>query len=107
MLTSGDAITNVDLGLVGTGSIGDTLYYDLDGDGVVDPGEPTLPAGVTVTATWYGWDGAPGGGDDIVFTTETDAAGQYALTMLPPGEYLVVVDTADPEFPTGFQPISG
>ncbi len=77
-------------------SIGDHLWYDIDDDGAVDVGEPAL-ADVTVTVTYLGVDGAVGGGDDETFVTSTDAAGNYLVDLLPGGQYLVTVDTADPD----------
>ncbi len=50
-------------------SIGDTVWLDVNGDGVQDAGEPGIP-GVTVELTWYGPDGSPGGGDDVVYTDD-------------------------------------
>jgi hypothetical protein len=73
------------------GSIGDTLFYDLDGDGVQDPGEPGVP-GVNVTLTPPA-DVDLGNGDGQPFTVVTDSDGQYLFTGVPPGDYSVTVDT--------------
>ena len=56
------------------------LYYDLDGNGVADPGEP------------------------LVGTTETDATGTYGFADLPDGDYVVAVDAADADLPSGYTP---
>ncbi len=71
-------------------SIGDRVWNDIDGDGVQDPGEPGI-AGVTVTVTYLGLDGQPGGGDDEVHTTTTDANGNWTVETLPGGAYTVTV----------------
>jgi protocatechuate 3,4-dioxygenase beta subunit len=71
-----------DFGYFGTTSLGDRVWYDADGDGVQDANEPGI-AGATVTATWFGPNGAFGGGDDSTFTTTTDANGNYLFTGLP------------------------
>ena len=84
-------------------SIGDYLWYDVDADGVQDPGEPPL-ADVTVDVTWLGDNGLPGGGDDEVFTVSTDADGEWIVDDLPGGEYVVTVDELDPDFLAGLVP---
>lgn len=76
-----------------TGSMGDTVWYDVDGDGVQDTGEPGI-AGVTVTATTTD----PTTGAPRTFTVITDAAGQWLLTGLPPGTYTVTLSNVDPDF---------
>ncbi len=65
-------------GPVGPGEIRGTKFEDDDGDGLFDPGESGL-SGWMITAT--------GGGQ--VFTTTTDANGDYAFTGLDPGNYIV------------------
>ncbi len=92
--------TDVDFSFAGTASLGDTLWLDLDGDGIEDAGEPGIP-GVTITAVWLGGDGVPGGGDDLTLTTVTAADGTYLFSNLPAGQFDVTVDTSDPDFPTG------
>ena len=81
-----------DFGYRGTGSIGDLVWLDQDGDGVRDAGEPGL-GGVTVTLTWFGADGVAGGGDDLVRTTTTAADGSYSFGSLPAGTFTVTVET--------------
>jgi large repetitive protein len=88
---TGAAHLTADFGYVGSGSIGDRLWFDVDGDGVDDAGEPAL-AGVTVNLTWFGPDGTAGGGDDIVLSTTTDAGGLYLFDGLPAGTFRVAVD---------------
>src|SRR5262249_15074913 len=81
---------DVYFGFRGAGSIGDLVWHDLDGDGAQDANEPGLPA-VAVRLTWLGFDGATGGGDDVVFTTTTDAGGHYSFANLPAGNFRVDV----------------
>jgi len=64
-----------------TGSIGDFVWNDLNGNGVQDAGEPGLP-GLTVTLG-----GAASG------TTVTDANGGYQFNGLAAGSYTVTVGT--------------
>jgi fimbrial isopeptide formation D2 family protein/uncharacterized repeat protein (TIGR01451 family) len=77
-----------DFGYAGTSSIGDTVWFDRNGDGLRDLSDDGIP-GVTVTLTWYGVDGAPGGGDDATFTRTTGATGDYLFEHLPAGAYRV------------------
>ncbi len=90
-LAAAEARDDVDFPLVGSGTIGDLVFEDLNRDGVLDAGEPGV-AGVTVNVTWAGSDGVFGTADDIVFTTVTDGNGQYLVGMLPAGDFLVEVD---------------
>ncbi|MEM8708717.1 MAG: SdrD B-like domain-containing protein, partial [Actinomycetota bacterium] len=84
---------DVDFGYVGTGAIGDTVWLDLDDDGVLDADEVGIP-GVTVTVVWGGPDGIVGTDDDVTFTDVTDADGEYLVDGLPGGEYEVSIDPA-------------
>ncbi|MDH3680139.1 MAG: isopeptide-forming domain-containing fimbrial protein, partial [Acidimicrobiia bacterium] len=83
-----------------TQTLGNKLWWDVDGSGDASggAGEPGIP-GVTITATWAGWDGIAETADDITFTESTDPTGAYLFTNLPPGDYVVTVTTA--ELPTG------
>ncbi len=87
-----DDFTNytLDMAFTTSASLGDRVWVDEDGDGVQDATEPGL-GGATITATWYGWDGVPGGDDDVVYTTTTDSDGNYKFENLPPGEFKVEV----------------
>ncbi len=81
-----------DFGFNGTGSIGDTVWYDADGDGVQDDDEQGL-AGVSVTVTYLGPDGIAGTADDVSYTKVTDENGNYGVDSLPFGPYEVSIDT--------------
>ncbi len=94
-LTDGAILDTVDFGLAGSGSIGDTIYLDQNGDGSQDGSEPGIE-NVTVTLTWYGPDGIAGGGDDEIYTTITDASGNYGFINLPPSGYTVDVTAGTP-----------
>lgn len=79
------------------GSIGDTIFGDMDGtetDGVPDAGDVPL-AGVTVNLT---------DSSGNTQTTVTDENGNYLFDSLPTGVYTVTVDTAT--LPEGFSTIS-
>jgi fimbrial isopeptide formation D2 family protein/uncharacterized repeat protein (TIGR01451 family) len=75
-----------DFGYAGAGVIGDTIFADLNNNGVADPGEGL--AGVTVEIK-VDFDGD---GQLETFTTVTDANGNYEFECLPTGlDYLVKV----------------
>ncbi len=84
----------------GTNSIGDRLYADLDGDGVEDVGEPGVP---NVTIYLYEDSGSIPGvldpGDVLRATQVTDSNGNYDFIGLPDGNYLVIPNENDPDFP--------
>jgi hypothetical protein len=79
--TSGTNLT-IDAGLVKLpyGSIGDFVWYDLNGNGIQEPGEPGA-SGVAVEL-----DTAAG---DYVASTTTDDYGHYVFTDVAPGDYVV------------------
>jgi uncharacterized repeat protein (TIGR01451 family) len=62
------------------GGLGDTVWKDLDGDGIQDPGEPGV---ANVIATLTDCRG------NVLQTTTTDATGFYFFNNLIPGDYQV------------------
>ncbi|MCP4308066.1 MAG: DUF11 domain-containing protein [bacterium] len=90
-------VTSVELDLA---SVGSNVWFDVDADGVADPGEPPL-AGIDVTITYLGAD-TGNSGDDEIHATTTAADGSYLVEDLPGGLYTVIVDTSD--LPPGFTP---
>jgi uncharacterized repeat protein (TIGR01451 family) len=74
-----------------TRSLGDTVYYDINGDGVQGAGEAGIP-GVSVTLYRdLDADGVidPGVDDTTTWTTTTDANGHYVFAGLTNGSYIV------------------
>ncbi|MGV8858300.1 SdrD B-like domain-containing protein [Rhodoglobus sp.] len=96
-----DSDLRQDFGYAGDSSIADTVWLDLNKDGVQDVGEPGLP-GIDVTLVWFGPDGVAGGTDDVTFVETTDANGHYLFDGLPEGSYTVTVDTDT--LPSGVAP---
>ena len=80
-LISGENDPTWDAGLYLPASLGDTVWDDLDGDGIQDGGEPGIPS---VTVNLY--DAAT----NLVDSRLTDANGNYLFDDLIPGEYTVV-----------------
>ncbi|MGO4454783.1 SdrD B-like domain-containing protein [Arthrobacter sp. RAF14] len=80
----------LDAGIIPTGSLGDKVWRDDNGDGIQDPNEPGV-SGVKVEL--LDQDGNPvkdANGNPI--TTTTDANGNYKFSDLPLGSYKVKVD---------------
>ncbi|MDO6737735.1 SdrD B-like domain-containing protein [Wenyingzhuangia sp. 2_MG-2023] len=87
-LGAGENNLDQDFGYQGLGSIGDTVWYDADGNGTQNGSEVGLE-GATVTLD----PGTPGNaGDDV--TTTTDANGNYLFENLQSGNYTVSVDVS-------------
>ncbi len=92
--SDGDEVLDVDFGNQPILGISGVKWHDLNGDGVMDAGEPGLE-GWTITA----WRDANGdgliGGDESSFTTTTNVDGEYAFPTLAPGFYRVA-ETLEP-----------
>ena len=93
-LAAGEDNLDQDFGYRGSGSIGDTVWFDYDADGVQDPGEDGIP---NVTVTLEG--DVDGDGIDEILTTTTDANGLYLFDFLPAGDFTITVD--DTTLPDG------
>jgi uncharacterized repeat protein (TIGR01451 family) len=78
----GQSFGGADFGYVGAASVRGTAFYDVNGDGVQQPGEPGI-GGTTVTLTFAGNDGVFGTADDVTYSSATDAAGEYQFVGLP------------------------
>ena len=85
-LAAGQSRTDVDFGYKAqpTGSIGNKVWKDCDGDGRQDYGEPTF-SGVKVTLTLP---------DGSTRTDTTDNCGVYGFSGLAAGSYTVTVDAS-------------
>ncbi len=84
-VTGGQMRTDVDFGYQGNATIGDTVWNDVNSNGVQDPGEPGIP-GVTVQLQ-----------DDSsnpLINAVTDANGHYSFSHLAEGTYNVQIDTS-------------
>jgi hypothetical protein len=95
-LGSGQNILDVDFGydrFVGT--IGDTIYRDLDQNGTQNGSEAGID-GVTVKLIYAGKDGIFGTSDDTNDSKVTAGGGQYLFENLFIGKYRVEVDPSSP-----------
>ena len=89
-LKQGQDDMTVDLGLIAEGTIGDTLFWDVDNNGGSEPSGADKPlVGVTVKLTYT----TPAGVEKTL-TTVTDENGKYSFKDLAPGDYVVTVDKA-------------
>jgi len=78
-------------------SVGDLVWYDVNGNGLQDGVEPGIP-GATVTLIGGGSDTLINGVGDTSVTTTTDSAGKYSFANLTAGtEYKVTFSV-----PTGY-----
>ena len=90
VLKQGEDDMTFDLGLIAEGTIGDTLFWDVDNNGGSAPSGADKPlAGVTVKLTYT----TPAGVEKTL-TTVTDENGKYSFKDLAPGDYVVTVDKA-------------
>ncbi|YCM45720.1 SdrD B-like domain-containing protein [Verrucomicrobiaceae bacterium 227] len=101
VLAPGDVFLNADFGYdsdtAPLGSIGDTVWLDLDSDGVIDPEESGI-SGVTVSLIDDVNDnGIFDDGDKVIATDTTDSNGNYLFEGLPADDdkYLVLVNDSD------------
>ena len=99
-LGAGEQRLDLDFGYDAASILGDLVWWDRDGDGAVDEGEPGLP-GIGIRVLFFGADGLEGTADDLVFTTTTDADGAWAVADVPEGAYRVTVESG---VPAGFAP---
>ena len=111
VINGANAVTNANAGFmtdVELGSIGNRFFFDTNGNGFADAGEPGIP-GVTVQC-WVDTNQSetpddasvlssavlPDPGiDNLVRTVTTDENGEFYCTSLPAGQYIVVVADAN------------
>ncbi len=88
-------------------SIGNRFFFDINGDGDADEGEPGIPG--IVVQCWLDADNSETpndptvpsasqqpvrGVDNLIRTVTTDESGEYYCTSLPAGQYIVTVADA-------------
>lgn len=89
---SEDSRDDLDFGYHGQGSIGDLVWHDFNDNGIFDPGTENGVGRVTVDLYWdVNGNGVIDGADTLLGTEETDVDGGYLFENLLPGDYLVDV----------------
>ena len=84
------------------GSIGDAVCRDTNSDGLCTGTDTGIP---NVTVWLYrdaDADGMPDA-EELAITATTSITGYYSFTGLGPDNYIVVVDTTDPDWRTGIR----
>jgi len=90
-VSAGVVNNSVDAGLFLPITVGDRVWYDVNGDGVQDAGEPGIP-GATVTLVGAGPDGVFGNADDIAYApVVTGANGIWTVPNVTPGSVRATV----------------
>ncbi|MDP1546138.1 MAG: SdrD B-like domain-containing protein, partial [Anaerolineales bacterium] len=89
--------------VTGNGSIGDAVWADVNGDA-----SQTGESGISGITVYLYYDANGNGkldvGEPLIMQTETSGTtlSNYNFNNLPPGNYIVMVDTLDPQLPTGY-----
>ena len=104
-LTAGEISGSHDFGFQpsGTADIGDMIYYDWNRDGAQDASDEGI---ANITVSLYrdvNGNGVKDDSDVFLANTSTDANGAYLFSNYPLGDYLVVVDENDTDFPDASQ----
>lgn len=76
-VVTGDDLSGIDIGVGTMGSIGDRAWLDVNGNGMQDTDEPSMP-GIVIELYQYG---------ELIASTVTDEYGRYRIDNLYPGEY--------------------
>ena len=90
----------LDFGFFAPVNIGNLVWHDANGNGLVDAGEHGIPA---VAVELYEATQTPGV-DTPIRTTQTDGAGAYGFENLSPGEYIVYIPQAPGLYPVSSAP---
>ncbi|MCB0552189.1 MAG: choice-of-anchor A family protein, partial [Phaeodactylibacter sp.] len=88
----------IDFGFIPAVSVGSTVFYDENNNGIQDGGEPGID-GVSIQLYSVGLDGQPNTMDDILVDTDvTTGGGNYFFFGLPQGNYYLVIPTPPADY---------
>ena len=91
-LSMGEEKNELNVGGIRPGKIGDTVWHDLNGNGLQDYREPLL-SGVKLTLLYVNADGTM----TEAASTQSDRFGYYAFEALRPGSYVLRLDAREGE----------
>lgn len=89
-LSMGEEKNELNVGGIRPGKIGDTVWHDLNGNGLQDYREPLL-SGVKLTLLYVNADGTM----TEAASTQSDCFGYYAFEALRPGSYVLRLDARE------------
>lgn len=89
-LSMGEEKSDLNVGGIRPGKIGDTVWHDLNGNGLQDYREPLL-SGVKLTLLYLNADGTM----TEAASTQSDRFGYYAFEALRPGSYVLRLDARE------------
>lgn len=92
----GEAMTPVQFGVAGLGTVEGRVYVDKVRNNTYDPKRDTPMPFTTIDIVWAGIDGVLGTEDDVTIAQTTDANGWYSLANVPVGAYMVRAASATP-----------
>ncbi len=97
-----DGNMTIDFGLVPNQSIGSTVFYDNNNDGLQNGSGLTIDQGISgvTVQLLYDNDNDPMTPMVLAGTTLTDGTGNYEFDSLPSGNYMIVIPTAPVSAPT-------
>ena len=78
------------------------VWYDANGNGLVEPGETGLPNVAVRLYDDTDGDGVRDPGEPLTMTTSSGPTGAYTLSLVHAGNYVVSVDPTDPDLPIGY-----
>ena len=100
LYTGQASVSNTDFGYNWSGTIGDTVFYDSNGNGTQNGGETGVP-NVTLALVWdQNGNGAVDLGEPALTVAFTNGSGVYAFNDMPPGRYVVQAAGQTVESPT-------
>ncbi len=104
--SSGGNWTQADIGYFGIepAAISGKAYRDENADSAYNGSDAPIPVITINLYTDANGNGVFDAGDTLYRTSATEAFGNYSFTNLPPGNYIVRVDSTDPDVPGGYFP---
>ena len=94
-ITNGNSSLTNDFGFAPFGAIGDTIFRDVNGNGIQDAFESGITGVVVTLYRDVNTNGVYDGGDTQVTSSVTSSNGLYLFSGLSTGRYVVVVSTND------------